>query len=135
MAVTLKLPTVLAKSAGGQTVHEARGVDRGRRGERRRQPLPRAAPRLRDAKGQPYSYVIFYVGDEDIRFQKGFCDVRRGRGRDPRRPGDRRRLIAPTGCPSWSCRRSRRRRSSATAGSIVPEVGVEGSGASRTRAS
>ena len=49
MPVTLRIPTVLAKSAGGATVHEARG-----------------------AKGQPYPYVIFYLDDEDIRFQQGF---------------------------------------------------------------
>ena len=33
---------------------------------------PELATRLRDARGEPYPYVIFYVDDEDIRFQQGF---------------------------------------------------------------
>jgi molybdopterin converting factor small subunit len=73
MAVTLKLPTVLARSAGGQTVHEARGATVGDVVNEVAGRFPELSPRLRDAKGQPYPYVIFYVGDEDIRFQQGFA--------------------------------------------------------------
>jgi sulfur-carrier protein len=73
MAVTLKLPTVLARSAGGLTVHEARGATVGDVVNDVAGRFPELAPRLRDAKGQPYPYVIFYVGDEDIRFQQGFA--------------------------------------------------------------
>ena len=29
--------------------------------------------RLRDANGEPYPYVIFYLDDEGIRFQQGFA--------------------------------------------------------------
>jgi molybdopterin converting factor small subunit len=73
MAVTLRLPTVLARSAGGQTVHEARGATVGDVVNEVAGRFPELAPRLRDAKGQPYPYVIFYVGDDDIRFQQGFA--------------------------------------------------------------
>ena len=72
MAVTLRLPTVLAKSAGGQTVHEAKGGTVGAVVEDVATRFPELAPRLRDAKGEPYPYVIFYLDEEDIRFQQGF---------------------------------------------------------------
>jgi molybdopterin converting factor small subunit len=72
MAVTLKLPTVLAKAAGGQTVHQGTGTTVGAVVEDVAARFPELAPRLRDAKGEPYPYVIFYLDDEDIRFQKGF---------------------------------------------------------------
>jgi molybdopterin converting factor small subunit len=72
MAVTLKLPTVLAKAAGGQTVHQAQGATVGDVVADVAARYPELGPRLRDAKGEPYPYVIFYVDDEDIRFQNGF---------------------------------------------------------------
>ena len=72
MSVTLKLPTVLAKAAGGQTVHQAKGATVGAVVEDVAGRFPDLAPRLRNAKGEPYPYVIFYVDDEDIRFQQGF---------------------------------------------------------------
>jgi molybdopterin converting factor small subunit len=72
MAVTLRLPTVLAKAAGGATVHEARGNTVGDVVKDVAARFPELGPRLRDEKGQPYPYVIFYLDDEDIRFQKGF---------------------------------------------------------------
>jgi molybdopterin converting factor small subunit len=72
MPVTLKLPTVLAKTAGGQTVHEGKGATVGDVVADVAARYPELGPRLRDAKGEPYPYVIFYVDDEDIRFQKGF---------------------------------------------------------------
>jgi molybdopterin converting factor small subunit len=72
MSITLRLPTVLAKAAGGQTVHQAKGATVGAVVEDLAGRFPELAPRLRDAKGEPYPYVIFYVDDEDIRFQKGF---------------------------------------------------------------
>jgi molybdopterin converting factor small subunit len=72
MPVTLKLPTVLAKAAGGQTVHQAKGATVGAVVEDVAGRFPELAPRLRDARGEPYPYVIFYVDDEDIRFQQGF---------------------------------------------------------------
>jgi molybdopterin converting factor small subunit len=72
MPVTLRLPTVLAKSAGGNTVHEARGATVGEVVADVTGRFPELGPRLRDAKGEPYPYVIFYLDDEDIRFQQGF---------------------------------------------------------------
>lgn len=72
MSVTLRLPTVLAKAAGGQTVHQAKGATVGDVVAEVSTKYPELGTRLRDAKGEPYPYVIFYLDDEDIRFQKGF---------------------------------------------------------------
>jgi molybdopterin synthase sulfur carrier subunit len=72
MSVTLRLPTVLAKAAGGQTVHQAKGGTVGDVVADLASKYPELGTRLRDDKGQPYPYVIFYLDDEDIRFQKGF---------------------------------------------------------------
>ena len=72
MPVTLRIPTVLAKSAGGTTVHEARGATVGDVVADVATRYPELATRLRDAKGEPYPYVIFYLDEEDIRFQQGF---------------------------------------------------------------
>ena len=72
MPVKLRIPTVLAKAANGQTVHEARGATVGDVVADVASRHPELGQRLRDAKGEPYPYVIFYVGDEDIRFQQGF---------------------------------------------------------------
>lgn len=73
MSVILRLPTVLAKAAGGSTIHEARGATVGEVVADLAARFPALDSRLRDAKGEPYPYVIFYVDDEDIRFQKGFA--------------------------------------------------------------
>jgi molybdopterin converting factor small subunit len=72
MPVTLRIPTVLAKAAGGRTVHEASGATVGDVVADVSTRFPELASRLRDAKGEPYPYVIFYLDDEDIRFQQGF---------------------------------------------------------------
>ena len=72
MSITLRLPTVLAKAAGGETVHRAQGATVGDVVADVAQRFPELGPRLRDAKGEPYPYVIFYLDDEDIRFQQGF---------------------------------------------------------------
>ncbi|HEY6002931.1 MAG TPA: MoaD/ThiS family protein [Anaeromyxobacter sp.] len=72
MAITLRLPTVLAKAAGGQTVHQAKGATVGDVVADVSAKYPELGTRLRDAKGEPYPYVIFYLDDEDIRFQNGF---------------------------------------------------------------
>ncbi len=73
MPVTLRLPTVLARNAGGRTVHEARGATVGDVVADVATRYPELGPRLRDARGEPYPYVIFYLDDEDIRFRKGFA--------------------------------------------------------------
>jgi molybdopterin synthase sulfur carrier subunit len=71
MAVTLFLPTVLARLADsgtlrseGDTVGEVVANIAGR--------YPDLAPRLRDAQGDPYAFVTFYLNDEDIRFTGSF---------------------------------------------------------------
>jgi molybdopterin converting factor small subunit len=71
MPITIHLPAVLAKladqralPASGRTVGEA-VADVATR-------YPNLAPRLRDESGNPYSFVTFYLNDEDIRFQGGF---------------------------------------------------------------
>jgi molybdopterin converting factor small subunit len=73
MGITLRLPTVLAKAAGGKTILEASGKTVGEVVADVASRHPDLGPRLRDEKGEPYPYVIFYVDDEDIRFQKGFA--------------------------------------------------------------
>ena len=72
MAVTLHLPTILAKladsralEASGATVGEVVAEIAGR--------YPALAPRLRDEQGNPYPFVTFYLNDEDIRFHGGFA--------------------------------------------------------------
>lgn len=72
MQVTLRLPTVLARNAGGQTVHQAKGATVGEVVTDVAARFPDLGFRLRDAKGEPYPYVTFYLDDEDIRFQQGF---------------------------------------------------------------
>ena len=72
MPVTLRLPAVLAKAAGGQNIHQATGATVGDVVADVAARYPEVGTRLRDGKGEPYPYVIFYVDDEDIRFQKGF---------------------------------------------------------------
>ncbi|HSN15367.1 MAG TPA: MoaD/ThiS family protein [Anaeromyxobacteraceae bacterium] len=73
MPVTLRLPTVLARAAGGEAVHVARGATVGEAVADVAARHPKLAPWLRDENGEPYPYVIFYVDDKDIRFQKGFA--------------------------------------------------------------
>lgn len=73
MSATLRLPTVLARAAGGATVHEVRGATVGEVVAEVAGRFPELGTRLRDAKGEPYPYVMFYLDDEDIRFQQGFA--------------------------------------------------------------
>jgi len=71
MAVTLFLPTVLAKLATGGAI-ESSGDTVGAVVADVATRYPNLAPRLRDETGQPYAYVTFYLNYEDIRFQGGF---------------------------------------------------------------
>jgi molybdopterin converting factor small subunit len=73
MSATLRLPTVLARAAGGTAVHEVRGATVGEVVADVAGRFPELGTRLRDARGEPYPYVIFYLDDEDIRFQQGFA--------------------------------------------------------------
>jgi molybdopterin synthase sulfur carrier subunit len=70
--VTLRLPTVLAKAAGGQLSIDARGDTVGAVIDDVVSRHPALGARLRDASGAPYPFVVFYLDDEDIRFQQGF---------------------------------------------------------------
>lgn len=72
MSVTVRLPTVLARAAGGQTVHEATGATVGDVVSWLAVRHPDLGPRLRAADGTPYPFVTFYLDDEDIRFRQGF---------------------------------------------------------------
>ncbi|HEX8851782.1 MAG TPA: MoaD/ThiS family protein [Gemmatimonadaceae bacterium] len=71
MAVTLHLPTILAKLADARAL-EAEGSTVGEVVSRIADRYPSLAPRLRDESGQPYPFVTFYLNDEDIRFHGGF---------------------------------------------------------------
>ncbi len=72
MPVTIHLPAILSKLADGQRSLEADGSTLGAAIDVVVQRHPQLAPRLRDENGQPYSFVTFYLNDEDIRFAGGF---------------------------------------------------------------
>lgn len=79
MTITLQLPKVLADLAGGARVVEAAGGTVGEAVADVTARFPRLAPRLRDAEGRPYEFVVFYLNDEDIRLIGGFdAPVRAG---------------------------------------------------------
>ena len=73
MAVTLSLPTVLARLADGEATIEAGGATLGDVVAEIAGRYPRLAPRLRDETGGPYPFVTYYLNDEDIRFRNGFA--------------------------------------------------------------
>jgi len=73
MAVTLSLPTVLARLADGQSTLKATGATLGEVVAEVAERYPKLAPRLRDGAGEPYPFVTFYLNDEDIRFRGGFA--------------------------------------------------------------
>lgn len=81
MSVTINLPTVLANLADGKQAIEANGTTLGEAIEDVAQRFPKLAPRLRDEAGNPYSFVTFYLNDEDIRLKSGF-DTSIGDGDD-----------------------------------------------------
>ena len=72
MAVTLHLPTILAKLADSRAL-EANGATVGEVVSEIAGRYPSLAPRLRDEQGNPYPFVTFYLNDEDIRFSGGFA--------------------------------------------------------------
>ncbi len=74
MAVTLHLPTILAKLAPSRAI-EANGATVGEVVSEIAGRYPALAPRLRDEHGNPYPFVTFYLNDEDIRFHGGFAAV------------------------------------------------------------
>ena len=72
MPVTLQLPNVLARLAGGSRQLAAEGATLSEVIAEICGRFPELAPRLRDAGGEPYPFVSIYLNDEDIRFQGGF---------------------------------------------------------------
>jgi MoaD family protein len=72
MSVTVNLPTVLARLAGGQRCIEVSGRTLGEVVEQLAARYPDLAPRLRDERGSPYPFVTIYLNGEDIRFRGGF---------------------------------------------------------------
>jgi molybdopterin converting factor small subunit len=68
---TLHLPAILAKLADAKAIESSESTvgalvaDVATR-------FPTLGPRLRDADGNPYPFVTFYLNDEDIRFRGGF---------------------------------------------------------------
>jgi molybdopterin converting factor small subunit len=73
MPINFHIPTVLAGLADGQQVLQASGNTLGEAVADIVARYPRLAPRLRDERGEPYRFVVFYVNDEDSRFQGGFA--------------------------------------------------------------
>ena len=71
MSVTLFLPAVLARLADGNAITSAGSTVGEVIGDVATR-FPGLAPRLRDADGEPYPFVTFYLNDEDIRFHGGF---------------------------------------------------------------
>lgn len=71
MPITLNLPSPLARLVGERVLH-LKGATVGDVVTDASIRHPTLAPRLRDEQGQPYSFVTFYLNDEDIRFHGGF---------------------------------------------------------------
>ena len=71
MTVTLYLATVLTKLTGGGTL-TATGATVGKVIGDVAARYPTLARRRRDASGTQYAFVMFYLNDENTRFQGGF---------------------------------------------------------------
>ncbi|HVZ47304.1 MAG TPA: MoaD/ThiS family protein [Gemmatimonadaceae bacterium] len=69
---TLYLPAILARLADARAI-ESSATTVGDLVADVATRYPALAPRLRDAQGQPYPFVTFYLNDEDIRFRGGFA--------------------------------------------------------------
>jgi molybdopterin converting factor small subunit len=72
MAITVTLPAVLARLADGNKEVSASGVTVGEVVNAISARYPSLATRIRDAAGQPYPFVVYYLNDEDIRLGNGF---------------------------------------------------------------
>ncbi len=73
MAITIQLPKVLAELAGGARELQAAGATLGEAVADVSSRFPALAPRLRDAQGNPYEFVVYYLNDEDVRLRGGFA--------------------------------------------------------------
>jgi molybdopterin converting factor small subunit len=70
--IQFHVPGVLAPLTGGRKQLEARGATVGEVVADVIERHPDVGPKLRDARGEPYPYVVFYLNDDDIRFRDGF---------------------------------------------------------------
>lgn len=75
MPVTIQLPAVLARLAGGERTISAEGGTVGEAVRDAARRYPELSPRLSDGQGKPYAFVTFYLNDEDIRLNGGFDSV------------------------------------------------------------
>ena len=73
MAITVTLPAVLARHAGGTREHVTEGATVGDVVASLASRFPELAPRIRDEAGQPYPFVVYYLNDDDIRLGGGFA--------------------------------------------------------------
>jgi molybdopterin converting factor small subunit len=73
MPITIQLPKVLAELAGGTQQISATGATLGDAVSELASRYPALGPRLRDAQGNPYEFVIYYLNDEDVRLNGGFA--------------------------------------------------------------
>lgn len=72
MSVSVSLPAVLARLAGGQRSLVGKGSTVGDVISDITSAYPALTPRLRGEGGEPYAFVTIYLNDEDIRFAGGF---------------------------------------------------------------
>ena len=72
MAVQFHIPGVLAPLAGGGRAFAASGATVGEVVADVAARHPGLAAKLRDERGEPYPYVVFYLNDDDIRMAQGF---------------------------------------------------------------
>jgi molybdopterin converting factor small subunit len=73
MPITIQLPKVLSELAGGAREISANGTTLGEAVSEVAARYPALGPRLRDAEGKPYEFVIYYLNDEDVRLCGGFA--------------------------------------------------------------
>ena len=73
MALTVSLPSILARLADGNRALSANGQTVGDAVADLTRQFPPLAPRLVDEQGEPYPFVTYYLNDEDIRFAGGFA--------------------------------------------------------------
>jgi molybdopterin converting factor small subunit len=73
MPVKLTLPSVLAALAGGEATHAAAGATVGEVIAAVADRHPALAPRLRDRRGRPHPYVVFFLNGDDVRSRSGLA--------------------------------------------------------------
>ena len=73
MSITVQLPNVLARLAGGARSVTGEGATLAEVIGGLSARFPELGPRLRDERGEPYPFVSIYLNDEDVRFQGGLA--------------------------------------------------------------